>query len=1056
MNRKQELFFITILSLVLTFIFFLNVSSELSNHEVEYNGDGIPLSEIPIQITYTASSSTGVVGKMVPSWKKLEIQSNEVVYIDQSVNVDEIVINGQLHCENSVTAPVEIKARTIYVNGTFQCGTWNNPFLQSLTLSLKSKNVNPATNPSYRGLIVNSGGKLILNGNNKKSGYVKLNQTIEPGQNTIVLSQSVQSFNRQWSVGDRIVIAPTSYSFNEDEEFSIMAINGNQITLDRAATYRHWGQTEVFVNPPAKNVILDQRAEVVNLNRNIKIQSDESTIPISDLDEPGAELGAHVMVMNNGEAYVNSVEFYRMGQAGVMARYPFHWHVVGNAEGQFIINSSIHHSFQRCITVHRTDFVLVDNNTCYNFKGHGFFLEDGTEKKNEITNNIGIKAKYPYYSKRLLASDINPDSPNTAGWAPTGSSPDRAPTTSVFWISHPDNKVQSNIAAGSVGSGFWMAFEAEVQDNDGTILYPSKTNTFVFSHNQAHSNLLGFTWSFSPEGESANNPNNPADKKMARVIYEPPQEASFKNLVVYKNSITGLYTIAKNGKFENIISADNGIHYFITYNQKIKNASIFGRSQNHNLYDQNLLSSKMGTSYLPTYDGHRREQKGIIIYDGPLKINNVKFINYPTAPVVHIYNNQEQSVTPIPFGMNFGFENFANTAENVSFHPDPFYRVKIDKGSREHALFLRDKDGSLTGVAGGAVVLGKSSISPLPNTNCIDGGEQFKNTKICPATLRESRLHIAGGTGRISINGTIGSSSSTTQPFVVRRSDGVLSESLAYWPNIFGYSPSQPDFQGLGSSGRTKIGIPHTTDLDLELMLKTIEPDLWMISEIPNPLIPVIKMVAQGKNCYLSSGEYSSQPLAVDSLQDLRAATSTAYYTNEDDFYFRLIPNYVAWFHNGEPESEQITHTSGSYKVHCAGPVDPVIKGEIDSVTYQGNNPNGTSVTVKGWACHFSKNNKINVDLKVASTATSHMTLLGTQLSNLMPDPNIAFKCGIQGSSPAAQGYRFQFLIPSNVVAQHAGKKIFVSADSAITGINDQILVGSGTHNLPVPLELER
>ncbi len=114
------------------------------------------------------------------------------------------------------------------------------------------------------------------------------------------------------------------------------------------------------------------------------------------------------MVNKGGFAAIDSVEFYRMGQAGIMARYPFHWHVVGDAPGQFIKNSSVHASFQRCITIHKTNKTLVENNVCYDFLGHGFFLEDGTEIDNVLRGNIGIYVCLPRADKLLLSSD-NPD-----------------------------------------------------------------------------------------------------------------------------------------------------------------------------------------------------------------------------------------------------------------------------------------------------------------------------------------------------------------------------------------------------------------------------------------------------------------------------------------------------------------------------------------------------------------------------------------------------------------------------------------------------------------------
>ncbi len=49
----------------------------------------------------------------------------------------------------------------------------------------------------------------------------------------------------------------------------------------------------------------------------------------------------------------------------------------GDAQGQYIKNASIHDTYNRCVTVHGTNFLHVENNVTYNTVGHCFFLEDG-------------------------------------------------------------------------------------------------------------------------------------------------------------------------------------------------------------------------------------------------------------------------------------------------------------------------------------------------------------------------------------------------------------------------------------------------------------------------------------------------------------------------------------------------------------------------------------------------------------------------------------------------------------------------------------------------------
>ena len=152
----------------------------------------------------------------------------------------ELVINGQLHCKD---ATVEIKANSIYVNGYFQCGTNQKPFSGKLHLSLKHSALNPKTSTGYRGVVVNNNGNLILNGRVERTGHYRLNRTINPGEQSIELDQSVKGL---WNVGDQVVIAPTSYDPNEGEKLTISNrdASGKVVYFASGVGYRHWGELE--------------------------------------------------------------------------------------------------------------------------------------------------------------------------------------------------------------------------------------------------------------------------------------------------------------------------------------------------------------------------------------------------------------------------------------------------------------------------------------------------------------------------------------------------------------------------------------------------------------------------------------------------------------------------------------------------------------------------------------------------------------------------------------------------------------------------------------------
>src|SRR5690606_13366714 len=184
--------------------------------------------------------------------------------------------------------------------------------------------------------------------------WTKLSKSAERGATSIeVLNAS------GWKAGDQIVLASTDYDARQAEKRTIRSIRGNSITLDKPLDYMHFGKITFDV---------DERCEVGLLTRNIKIQASE--------DAEQSYFGGHIMAMPSSKMYVSGVELQRMGQNLTLARYPIHWHLVGDAKGQYIKNAAIHDTYNRCVTMHGTNHLRVENNVTYNTVGHCFFMED--------------------------------------------------------------------------------------------------------------------------------------------------------------------------------------------------------------------------------------------------------------------------------------------------------------------------------------------------------------------------------------------------------------------------------------------------------------------------------------------------------------------------------------------------------------------------------------------------------------------------------------------------------------------------------------------------------
>jgi len=301
---------------------------------------------------------------------RVTIASDREVLLDVSPPpLDGLTINGKLVFADE--SDLSLTTEWIMVFGELQIGTEANPHQHKATITLTDNNEGEQLmGMGDRGIML-SGGTLNLHGN-RTNAWTKLAATAKAGATIIeVLDAS------QWQAGDQIVLASTDYNPRQAETRFITTISGNTITLDEPLQYMHFGEITYGV---------DERGEVGLLTRNIKVQSSEDSLE--------SYFGGHIMAMITSKMYVEGVELNRMGQHMELARYPIHWHLVGEGgQGQYIRNSAIHDTFNRCVTVHGTNDLRVENNVTYNTVGHCFFMEDGIETGNEFIKNLAIQTK---------------------------------------------------------------------------------------------------------------------------------------------------------------------------------------------------------------------------------------------------------------------------------------------------------------------------------------------------------------------------------------------------------------------------------------------------------------------------------------------------------------------------------------------------------------------------------------------------------------------------------------------------------------------------------------
>ena len=405
---------------------------------------------------------------LIPVGFKIELNGN--------IKVKTITINGKLKAVSSI----QLETEWILVMGNsalFEVGTQKKPFdgmhhCQITLIGQKDNDSIKGMDDKFIGAM--NGGRIEFHGQEKIS-WSNLGANVDSGANQIVMAKPVD-----WEVGDEIVIVSSRLNWEEAEQrrIHVMSKDSLTITLDSPLNYPHLGVLKRYTrSSDNKSWTADLRAEVGLLTHNVKIQGDTNST--------NDGYGGHIMAMPNSTINASSIELYHMGQKGKLGRYPWHWHHVHLfGAGQYFKNSSIHHSFNRAITIHGTSYVKVENNFFYDHIGHGVFLEDGSERFNTIKNNVTLLTKRPLPGEELTPSDNEFDQPQNR-------------TPSSYWITNPNNTFEGNVAAGTQGTGFWFAFpQSPLGSSAGNSNYigiePYKEPLGLFKNNKAHSCMSGF------------------------------------------------------------------------------------------------------------------------------------------------------------------------------------------------------------------------------------------------------------------------------------------------------------------------------------------------------------------------------------------------------------------------------------------------------------------------------------------------------------------------------------------------------------------------------------
>lgn len=774
-----------------------------------------------------------------------------------------LTIDGKLTFSND--RDLDLVTDWIYLRGgELHIGEEGKPYTRqasiTLTDTVKGENINTMGD---RGIMLMRG-TLSLHGD-RENAWTKLAKTAAKGSNRIEVLNAAG-----WRRGDEIVLASTDFDPRQAERRKITAINGNSLTLDRPLDYMHFGQITYGV---------DERGEVGLLTRNIRIQASE--------DADSNYFGGHIMAMAGSKMQVSGIELSRMGQHLTLARYPIHWHINGDGAGQYIKNASIHDTYSRCVTVHGTDNLLVQNNVTFNTVGHCFFVEDGIEKGNQFIRNLAIQTKchptldcVPFniapngealkFENRPALLQASFHSGNTL--LPSDN------TASSFWITNPNNSYIDNVAAGSDQIGFWLSLPEHPQGafagtEAAANTWPRRTLLREFKGNIAHSNYDGFMFdrniaadnTFALAGNTYLPLKDPTDPlSEALVTY-------FDDLVTYKNRNQGFWGRGELFTVRNLKSADNAIGMTMS-------SGSFGTETYTSLVTDSLFvgeTENVGNPRTPEEVAYGRSLPKPLIPDYPIRayeyydyrndVQNTTFVNYQ--------DNDLRKTGALSWLMyNSSGVTTASTIKTATYiNAKPVYFPKIDRrfdndnrgGGSWKTLSILDLDGTTSGI-------------PMSHINLHDGENNSVVTDdTCVIKPDWNASVCTGDVGRLSF--------APPRPGPTLGRPGTRPPGApSLLANIANPPPPQPpitlihngtEFKVAGSASNVRAGteIQVVTERpEIGLSVAEMDQGSWVIFELP------------GFTNAASGTEKTS-------LNALRQANETSYFRDGNKLWVKLV-----------------------------------------------------------------------------------------------------------------------------------------------------------------------
>ncbi len=839
----------------------------------------------PVAVTRTvkwSDASAWPSGKVPAAGEEVTIPRGTEMVLDVSPPaLRSITVQGKLTFADE--RDLDLVTEWIYVpGGELQIGTEASPFEHKATITLTDKVPGEDINTMGDRGIMLMRGTLNMHGNRSHS-WTKLAATAEKGATSIqVLDAS------GWRAGDEIVLASTDFNPRQAETRHIVSVSGNTITLDSPLDYMHFGEITFGV---------DERGEVGLLTRNIKVQASE--------DAEESYIGGHIMAMGGSKAYVDGVELYRMGQHLTLARYPMHFHILGEGAGMYVRNASIHDSYNRCVTVHGTNNLRIENNVTYNNVGHCFFMEDGIETGNEFVRNLAIQTKcHPTLDcvPTNLAANGERDSSfadqaayRKASFHGGNTLLPSDNTAASFWITNPDNSYIDNVAAGSDQVGFWLSIP---EHPNGAFLgteiaantWPRRTPLRAFRGNVAHSNFDGFLIDRHIDQDNtfglASIPllplTDPTD------LESEVMETHFENLTAWKNRNGGLWGRGDLYVYSGLKLADNAIGMTqaagdigsLPFSSRLVDSLVVGETDN------------IGNPTTPEEVAYGRSLPKPSIPDFPIR--GYEYYDYRDDVVnttfVNFQDNDQRKTGALSFllftsaGLSTG--STISGAEFVNAKPVyfPTFDARFDNdnrgGNAYRTLSFRDLDGSVTGVPNSQVLLHDGENDSVATDDSCEIRPSW-NAAVCTGDIGRLNLSDSRGelpaavdlesrTARFALLASLGPNAPDT-PLVRAQRTALFTRRPPQAPIALVRGGREFKISGDQSTVRAGTEIQVRTERpEVTLSLAEMDEGSWVIFELPG-------------FTHAASGTEAG------SMDALRAANETSWFRDGEALWVKLV-----------------------------------------------------------------------------------------------------------------------------------------------------------------------